>query len=147
MKFIFGILVKTEVFYKLILSLWVCVTRHAESTQNKFAYLCNITRKALEMRLLFCLQINTKVFYKFIPSFWVCITRHAQSAQSQFTTSLQYFKENIKNGVYFRFLPADKSKRFLQSNTSILGVWPDMSKLHRLTSLLFLCNILRKKQR
>ena len=27
-----------EVFYKLILSIWVCVTKHAQSTQNnKFA--------------------------------------------------------------------------------------------------------------
>ena len=32
-------LAKLEVFYKLILSFWVCVTRHAQSTQYKFVYL------------------------------------------------------------------------------------------------------------
>ena len=34
MKFIFGIQINMEVFYKLILSFWVCVTKHAQSTQN-----------------------------------------------------------------------------------------------------------------
>ena len=33
-------------FYNLILSFWLCVTRHAQSTQNKkVQYLCNISRK------------------------------------------------------------------------------------------------------
>ena len=46
MKCIFGMQVNIEVFYKLILSFWVRVTRHAQSTQNKkFAYLCIISRK------------------------------------------------------------------------------------------------------
>ena len=42
MKFIFGMEINIEVFYKLILSCWVCATRHAQSTQNKFASLCNL---------------------------------------------------------------------------------------------------------
>ena len=62
MKFIFGMQINIEVFYRLILSFWVCVTRQAQSTQNKFAYLRNISRKAWGMKLIFCLQINTKVF-------------------------------------------------------------------------------------
>ena len=37
MKFIFGMQIKIEVFYKLILSIWVCVTRHVQSTQ-KFVF-------------------------------------------------------------------------------------------------------------
>ena len=45
MKFVFGMQINIEVFYKLILSFWVCPTRLAQSTQNKnFAYLCNISR-------------------------------------------------------------------------------------------------------
>ena len=36
MKFVFGMQINIEVFYKLILSLWVCIVRHAQSTQNKF---------------------------------------------------------------------------------------------------------------
>ena len=34
MKFIFGMQINIEVFYKLILSIWVCVTRHVQSTQK-----------------------------------------------------------------------------------------------------------------
>ena len=59
MKCIFGMKINIKVFYKLILSFWVCATRHTQSTQNKFAYLSNISRKAWEMKLIFCLQINT----------------------------------------------------------------------------------------
>ena len=88
MKFIFGMEIKIEAFHKLILSIWSCVTRHAQSTQNRrFAYLCNIPRKAWRMKLIFCLLINTKVFYKLIVSLRVCVSRHAQSTQ---TTYLLY---------------------------------------------------------
>ena len=63
-------------------------------------------------------------------------------------TSLQYLlnkklKENVKGEV--DFLPADKCQMFPQIDTIILGVWPGMLKLPKITSLLFLCNILRKK--
>ena len=37
----------------MILSFWVSVTRYAQSTQNKFAYLCNISIKAWGMKLIF----------------------------------------------------------------------------------------------
>ena len=41
MNFIFGMQINTEFFYKLILSFWVCVASHAQSTQNKkFTYPC-----------------------------------------------------------------------------------------------------------
>ena len=42
------------------------------------------------------------------------------------------------------FLPADIRQMFLENDTIILGVWPGMPKLPKI-SLLFLCNILRKK--
>ena len=39
-KFVFGIQINIEVFYKLTLSFWVFATSHAPATQNKkFAYL------------------------------------------------------------------------------------------------------------
>ena len=56
-KFIF-LQIKFEVFYKLILPFWVSGTIHAQSTQNKFAHLSNISIKACGMKLIFCLQIN-----------------------------------------------------------------------------------------
>ena len=44
MKFVCGMQIN-KVFYKLILSFWVWVTRHAKSAQNKkFVYLCNIQK-------------------------------------------------------------------------------------------------------
>ena len=56
-----------------------------------------------------------------IVSLWVYVARHTQSDQNNsFTTSLQYVKENVKNEA--DFLPADKHRRFLQSDTIILSV-------------------------
>ena len=34
-KFIFSMQRNIEIFYKLLLPFWVCVSRHAQSTQNK----------------------------------------------------------------------------------------------------------------
>ena len=123
MKYIIAMSRNIEIFYKLILPCWVCVSRHAQSTQNKkFAYLCNISRKARGMKWFFYLQINTKVFYKMILPFWVCATRVTQSTQNKkFAISLQYLKENGKNEVYF--LLAEKHQRFLQIDFIILGVY------------------------
>ena len=45
MKYIFGIHINIEVFYKMILSFSVSLSRHAQSNQFKFAYLCNISTK------------------------------------------------------------------------------------------------------
>ena len=53
-------------------------------------------------------------------SLWVYKARQAQSTKNNFTISLQYLKENMKDEV--DFLPADKSWRFFQNDTIILGV-------------------------
>ena len=95
------------------------------------------------MKLLFCLQINTKVFYKLLISFWVCVSKLSQSTQNnKFAMSLQYLKENGKNEV--GFLLSDKHQRFLQIDTITLGVVRH-AQIPKITSLLILCNILRKK--
>ena len=59
MKGIFCMKIYIKVFYRLMLSFWVCATRHTQSTQKKFAYFSNISRKGWEMKLIFCLQIKT----------------------------------------------------------------------------------------
>ena len=64
MKFLFGMQINIEIFYKLILSLWVWVARHAKSTQNKCTILCNISRKTRRMKMIFSLQVNVKDFFK-----------------------------------------------------------------------------------
>ena len=77
--------------------------------------------KAWRMKLIFCLQRNKKGFYNIIVSIWVCVARQVQSAQNnKFTISLQYAKDKVKDEV--DFLLADKRRRFLQSDTIILGV-------------------------
>ena len=51
-KFIFGMQINIEVFYNVILWFLVYATRHAQSTQNKLAYLCNISRNGGEIDFL-----------------------------------------------------------------------------------------------
>ena len=105
MQLIFCMQINIEVFRKMILSFWVSGNRHAQSTQNKFAYLCNIYTKVWWMKLIFCLQINTKVSYKTIVSLWMCVARQAQNTKNnQFTISLQYLEENMKDEVVFCLL-------------------------------------------
>ena len=55
MKYIF-MPVNIEVFCKVILSFWLSVTSHTQNNQNKFAYLCNISKRAWGMKLSFCLD-------------------------------------------------------------------------------------------
>ena len=52
------------------------------TTQNKFAYLCNISIKAWGIKLSFHLQINTNVFYKMVVSLWEHLARQAQSTKN-----------------------------------------------------------------
>ena len=62
-KFIFGMQINIEVFYELILSFWVCITRHAQNIQNKkFVYLGNISRKIWGMKYDFIIQYKLKRF-------------------------------------------------------------------------------------
>ena len=75
MNFIFDMQTNMKVFYKLIVSFWLRITRHVQSTQNKFAYLCSISRKGWGMNMIFCQQVNREIFYKLEASFWVCMLK------------------------------------------------------------------------
>ena len=70
---------------------------------------------------------------------------YAQSIQNnKFTISLQYLEENVKDEV--DFLPGGKRQRFLSNWYYYFScMWLGMPKLPKITSSLFLCNILRKK--
>ena len=141
MKFVFCIQINIKVLYMLVGSFWVCATRHAQSTQNKkFAYLFNISSKAWEMKLIFCLQINTKVLYKLIVSLWACLARHAQSTQNNKLTISQGKCEGWTWSFAYRLTPKVSSNCYYHFRC----VCPSMLKLPKITSLLFLCNILRK---
>ena len=119
-KFIFSTQRNIEIFYKLLLAFWVCVSRHAQSTQNKKCIYLQYLHENHRLKWFLCQQINMKVFCKVIV-FWMYVTRFVQSTQNnKFEISLQYLKDNEKNEV--EFLLVDKHQRFLQIDTIILGV-------------------------
>ena len=122
MKFIFGMRRNINICYKLILPIWVCLSRLSQYTQNKkFTYLSNISRKTGRMKLIFCLQVNIKDFFKFILSFLVCVVRHAQITQNnKFAISLQYLKKEMNDEV--DFLYADKHQNLLQVRFNTLSI-------------------------
>ena len=118
MNFTFGIQINIKVFYKLILSFWLWITRHAQSTQNKFAYLCSISRKAWALKLVFYLQINTNFFYKLIVSLWVCMAQARPKYPKQQICSLFGISQGKRKGWSW-FFPADNCQTLLQSDTLI----------------------------
>ena len=67
-----------------------------------------------------------------------------QNSSSLFMDQNADNQSSEKHGDKVDFLPADIPQMFPQNDTIILGVWPGMPKLPKI-SLLFLCNILRKK--
>ena len=81
MKFIFGIQIKMEVFYELILSFWVCVTKHAQIAENnKFSISWQYLNKDVSDEVDFLhvdkhkglLQIDTMILME--------IVRHSQNS-------------------------------------------------------------------
>ena len=122
MKFIFDIEINMEVFYMLMLSFWVCVTRHAQSTQNnQFAISLQYLKKDVSDELDFLhadkhkglLQIDTMTLME--------ICRHYQKSQNnEFSMSLQYFKKEVRDEVDF----LHKLQSFLQFDFNTLAMFP-----------------------
>ena len=115
--------INIKVFYMLILSFLVSMTRHAQSTQNKkFFISLQYLQKNMEDEVDFLPSDKKKNFYWLIISLWLSIGRHSQSTQNnKFAISFLYLKENLKDEV--DFLPAVKHQRLLQIDTFILVVW------------------------
>ena len=108
MKLIFRLLIKVEGFFKVILSFYVCVARHAHIIQNnKFAISLQHLKKEVSDAVDFLhadkheslLQIDTMILMEMV--------KYSQSSQnSKFAMSLQYLKKEIRDEV--DFLHADK---------------------------------------
>ena len=157
MKFVFGMQRTRKNVYELSLSFWVCAATHAQSAQNrKFAYLCNISRKTMGMKLLFCLQINTKIFYKVLVSLWMSVSRLSQSIQDIFILGTLGKYAGIPKVPNIFAISQEKWNKWvvfcLQINIKdffrlmlSFKVWWGMPNLPKITSLLFLCNNLRRK--
>ena len=116
MNLIFGMQINIEVFYKLILSFWLCLTRHVPSSQNKFAYLCSITRKAWN---------------------WLPADDHAQSTQNnKFTISVCNISRNIK--VLYKLISTFCAPKFpTRWNYHFWWAWWSILKVLKVTSLQF----------
>ena len=103
MNFIFAMQINIKVFFKLILSFWVCVTRHAQSTQNRFVYLAISLEKHWDEVYFFpaykhesSLQIDTKILMGMV--------KHSQSSQNiKFAMFLQYLKEEVRTSWHYCF--------------------------------------------
>ena len=79
----FLLAVNLEVFYNLMLSFLINLARHVQSAQASLQYLCDISRKKSEIKLIFfCMQVNMKVFYKLILSFLSGVARDVQKTQN-----------------------------------------------------------------
>ena len=109
---IFCMQIKTKVLYKSIVSLWVCVVRHAQSIQNnKFAislqYLKENVKDEVDFNTFVIKVSYTDSVMKVIRSLLIGMIKHFQSTQSnKFVISLQYLKKEVRNGVHF--LPVAK---------------------------------------
>ena len=69
--------------------------------------------------------------------------KNSQSIQSnKFAMSLQYLKKGVRDGVHF--LHADKHPIFYKLTFSFLWKCPDISKVPKIGSWQYFCNILRK---
>ena len=72
-KFFF-LQINTKSFYKLIVSLWVCMARHAESTQNNnFIISLQYLKEHVKDGVDFSPLIIVKRFFKVILSFFMCV--------------------------------------------------------------------------
>ena len=62
MKLIFCLQMNTKAFYKIIVSIWVCVPRHAQSTQNKFELSLQYLKKNVKDEVgFFACRLTSKV--------------------------------------------------------------------------------------
>ena len=83
MKFIFGIHINIEVFYKLILSFWVCVTKNAQSTQNNklFAISLQYLKKDVSDEVDFLHSDKHKDLLQIDAMILMEIVRHSQNSE------------------------------------------------------------------
>ena len=103
----------------MIVSLWVCIARHAQSTQiNKFTISLQYLKKSVKDEVIF-LPANTRRRFLQIDAIILgVVTRHAQIIQNnKFAISLQCLK---KKAWWSWFLHADKQESLLQIDTMIL---------------------------
>ena len=106
MNFVFGMQINIEVFYKLILSFWLYVIRHAQGTQNKFVYLAISPEKHVD-------EVNSwhankhESLLQIDAILLMGMVKYSQSSSnSKFVMFLEYLKDEVRDEL--DFLHADK---------------------------------------
>ena len=88
MKFIFGLQINIEVFYRLYYHFGFVQLGMPKVPKMRSLDIFAITPEK-RCEVVFCMQMNAKVFYKLIVSLWVFLASHSQSTQNnKFTISL-----------------------------------------------------------
>ena len=83
--------VNAEVFFKLIVSPWVSVARHTQSTQNnKLAISMQYLKQNVNDEVVFLPEDKHQRFLQLILSFYGCVPRHAQISGCWLLESCEY---------------------------------------------------------
>ena len=119
-KLIFYLQINTNIFYQLVVSLWLCMTRHSQSTQNNnFIISLKYLKENVKDGVDFSLLIIIKRFFKVILPSLMRVARHAQITwNKKFDISLQYLKREVNDEV--DFLHAGKHENLQQIDTMVL---------------------------
>ena len=122
LKLIFCLQINTKVFYKLIVPLWVCIARHAQSTQNnKFSISFHYLKKKWSYEVGFLHADKHESFLQIDSIILMGMVKHSQSSQnSKLAISLHYLKKDVKDEV--DFLHADKHQSFLKVYFNTLDI-------------------------
>ena len=98
MKLIFCLQMNVKGFFKLLLSFYVCVTRHTQITQDsKFAVSLQYLKKELSDEVDFLHADKHESLLQIDSMILMGIVKHSQSSQnSKFAMSLQYLKKEVK---------------------------------------------------
>ena len=107
-------------FFKLLLSFKVCVTRHAQITQNNnFPISLQYHKKELSHEVDFLHADKHESLLQIDSMILMVMVKHSQGSQNnKFAMSLQYLKREDRNGSYFR--RADKRQSFYKLLLSFL---------------------------
>ena len=102
MKLIFCLQINTKVVYKMIVSLWLCVARHAQNTQKKFAISLQYLKKELSDEVDFLHVHEHEILLQIDAMILLWIIKYSQSFQnSKFAMSLQSLKKEVLDEVDF----------------------------------------------
>ena len=118
MKQLFCLQINTKVFYKVLVSFWVCVSRCVQSIQNnKFAITLQYIKENRKNEAVFLFADKHQTSLQ-IDTIILGTARHAKITQNnKFTISLQYLKKkmNDENDL----LHAYRHESFLETDTMI----------------------------